>query len=104
MFQNVRSMLQELQILLALDKDHKGDFPEVPIVGFQNGKSFKDYLVRAGLQKIDNAGGSEPCKKGTCQVRDHIITTNTFTTKACEKYLKFKVDLLTVTQKKSFTF
>ena len=24
---------------------------------------------------MDNAGGSEPCGKGTCQVCDHIITT-----------------------------
>ena len=27
-----------------------------------------DYLVRAALPKIDNAGGSEPCGKGTRQV------------------------------------
>ena len=39
--------------------------------------------MRAVLPKMDNAGGSEPCGKGTCQVCDHIITTNTFTTKAC---------------------
>ena len=58
-FQNVRSILQELQILLAPDKEHKKVFSEVPIVGFRNGKSLKDYLVRAALQKIDNAGGSE---------------------------------------------
>ena len=47
-FQNVRSMLEELQILLAPDKEHKKVrkfFPEVPIVGFRNGKSLKDYLV-----------------------------------------------------------
>ena len=29
-----------------------------------------------------NAGGCETCGKGTYQVCDHIITTNTFTTKA----------------------
>ena len=33
-FQNVRSILEELQILLAPDKGHKKIFPEVPIVGF----------------------------------------------------------------------
>ena len=75
-FRNVRSILEELQILLAPDKEHKKVFPEVPIVGFRNGKSLKDYLVRAALPKMDNAGGSEPCGKGTCQVCDHIIITN----------------------------
>ena len=89
-FQNVRSILEELQILLAPDKEHKKVFPEVPIVGFRNGKSLKDYLVRAVLAKMDNAGGSEPCGKGTCQVCDHIITTNTFTTKACGEVFKIQ--------------
>ena len=104
-FQNIRSILEELQILLAPDKEHKKVFPEVPIVRFRNGKSLKDYLMRAALPKVDNAGGSEPCGKGTCQVCDHIITTNTFTTKAyVRKYLKFKVGPLTVTQKRFFTF
>ena len=49
---------------------------------FGNGKSLKDYLVRAALPRRDSAGGSETCGKGTCQVCDHTITTNTFTTKA----------------------
>ena len=80
-FQNVRSILEKLEILLAPDKEHIQSFPEVPIVGFGNGKSLIDYLVRAALPKTDNAGGSEPCGKGTCQVCDHIITRNTFTTK-----------------------
>ena len=58
-FQNIRSILEEVQILLAPDKEHKNVFPEVPIVGFRNGNSFKDYSVRAALPKMDNAGGSE---------------------------------------------
>ena len=88
--QNVRSTLEELQILLARDKEHKKVFPEVPIVGFRNAKILNDYLVRAALPKMDNAGGSEPCGKGTCQVRDHIITTNTFITKACGEVFKIQ--------------
>ena len=103
-FQNVRSILQELQVLLTPDKEHKKVYTEVPVVVFRNVKSIKDYLVRAALPKIDNAGGSEPCGKGTCQLFDHIITTNTFRTKACWKYLKSKVYPLSVTQKKLFTF
>ena len=56
-------------------------------MGFRNGKSLKDYLVRGPLLKMDNAGGCEPFWKGTCHVCDHIITTNTFTTKQCEQVI-----------------
>ena len=73
-FQNVRSVLEELQILLAPDKEHKKVFPEVPIVGFRNCQNLKNYLVKSALPKMDNAGGSQPCGKGTFQVCDHIIT------------------------------
>ena len=82
--------MQERQILLVPDKEHKKVFTEVPIVGFRNGKNIKDYLVRAVLPKADNVGGSEPCGKRTCQVCDHITTTNTFTTKACEEVFKIQ--------------
>ena len=34
-FQNVRSILQKLQILLTPDKEHKKVFPAVQIVGFR---------------------------------------------------------------------
>ena len=71
-------------------EEHKKVFPEFPIVEFRNGKSRKDYLVRAAFPKMGNAGGSEPCGKGTCQVFDHIITTNTFTTKACGEVFKIQ--------------
>ena len=40
-FQTVRSIFEKLQILLALDKEHKRVFSEVPIVGFRNGKSLR---------------------------------------------------------------
>ena len=82
--------MEKLQILLAPDKEHKNVFPEVPTVGFRHGKSLKDYLVRAVLPKMDNAGGSEPCGKGTYQVCDHVIPTNTFTTKACGEVFKIQ--------------
>ena len=58
-FQNIRNILQDitfyidniLHLLLALDKIHKKVFPNVPVVGFRNGKSLKDYLVRAVLPR-----------------------------------------------------
>ena len=83
-------ILEKLQILLTPDKDHKRVFPEIPIVEFRYGKILKDYLVRATLPKMDNAGGFEPCEKGTCQVCDHIITTNTFRPKAFGEVFKIQ--------------
>ena len=59
-------------------------------MGFRNGKSIKDYLVRAALPKMDNAGGFEPSGKGTGQVCYHKITTNTFATKACGEVFKIQ--------------
>ena len=38
--------------------------------------------MRTALPRRDNAGDSETCGKGTCQVCDHIITTITLTAKA----------------------
>ena len=38
--------------------------------------------MRVALPKMDNAGGSELCEKGTCKLCGNIITTSTFTTKA----------------------
>ena len=46
-FQNVRNILQETQILLTSDQEHKKVFQNIPVVGFRNGKSLKDHLVRA---------------------------------------------------------
>ena len=103
-FQNVRSILEELQILVAPDKEHKNVFPEVSIVGFRNGKSLKDYIVKAALPKMHNAGGSEPCGKGTCQVCDHIITTNTFTTKALGEIIKIQSGPLNCNSEKVLYF
>ena len=89
-FQNVRKILEELHILLAPDKEHKKVFPEIPVVGFSNGKSIKDHLVRAVLPKLDKKGGSEPCGKKKCQVCDYISTTDHFTTKACGETFKIE--------------
>ena len=45
-FQNVRSIMEELHILLTPNKEHKKVFPDVPVVGFRNGKYnvFPDIL------------------------------------------------------------
>ena len=77
--------------MLAPDKEHKKDFPEVPIVGFRNGKSLKGYLVRAA-SKV----------KSTCKVCDHIIATNTFTIKACGEVFKIQIEPLNCNSEKVF--
>ena len=62
-FQNVRGIMEELHISLTPNKEHKETFPDVPVVGFQNGKSLKGYLVRAKLSKPEDSGRCEPCGK-----------------------------------------
>ena len=55
--------MEELQILLAPDKEYQKVFPNVPIVGFRNGKSLKDHLVRACLPILNSTLGNEQCGK-----------------------------------------
>ena len=59
-FQDIRNLSQELHLLLAPDKEYKKVFPDVPVVGFRNGKSLKDYLVRAAPPKTNETGRCEP--------------------------------------------
>ena len=66
-FQNTKIILEGLQILLAPDKEHHKLCPNVPIVGFRNGKSLKDHLVRASLPILNHTLGSEPCGKKTAR-------------------------------------
>ena len=74
--------MEELYILLTPNNEHKKVFPNVLVVGFRNGKSLKDFLVRATLTKINRIGRCEPCGKKTCLVCNSISTATTFTTEA----------------------
>ena len=89
-FQNFRFMIYELHILLTLNKEHKKIFPNVPVVGFGNGKSLKDYFVRAKLLKLEDGGICEPCRKKTCLICDSISTLATFTTEVCKETFKIQ--------------
>ena len=62
-YRNVRSIMEELHILLTSNKEHKKLFPDVLVVGFRNGKSLKDYLVRAELPKLDESRRCEHVEK-----------------------------------------
>ena len=77
-FQNTKTILEELQILLAPDKEYQKVFLNVRIVEFCNGKSLKVHLVRASLPILNNILGSEPCGKKPCQVCQFIVNTDTF--------------------------
>ena len=89
-FRNVRSIMEELHILLTPNKEHKKVFPDVPVVGFRNGESLQDYLVGAKLPKPDESGRCEPCGEKTCLVCDSISTTTTFTTEVCQETFKIQ--------------
>ena len=52
-----------LCILLTYNKEHKKVFPNVLVIGFRNGKSLKDYLLRAMLPNLNKSRRYEPCGK-----------------------------------------
>ena len=60
-FKNIRIILEELHILLTWHEQHRKGFTDIPRIGFKNGISLKDHLVRSVLPKIDVAGNSGPC-------------------------------------------
>ena len=93
-FRNVRGIMEELHILLTPSKEHKKVLPDVPALGYRNGKSLKDYVARAKLPKLDESGRCEPCGKKTCLVCDSISTTTTFTTETCQETFKIQKDPL----------
>ena len=82
-FQNVRRIMEELNILLTPNKEHRKVVPGVSVVGFWNGESLKEYLVRAKISKLEERGKCEPCGKNTCLVYHSISTTTIFTTEVC---------------------
>ena len=89
-FQYIRSILHEFNLLLAPDKEHKKVFPDVRVIGFRNGKSLKNYLVRAAPPKTNETGKCETCGKKTCLVCNSIRTTTAFTTEACGEIFKIQ--------------
>ena len=89
-FQNITNMLQELHLLLAPDKEQKKVLSNVLFVGFRNGKSLKDYLIRASLPKTNESGRWESCGNTTCLVCKSVRATTTFTTEACGENFKIQ--------------
>ena len=100
-FQNVRAIMEELHILLIPNKEHKKVFPHVPVIGFWNGKSLKDFLVRATIPKLNRSGRCEPYGEKTCFICDSISTAAAFTTEACQETFKIQSGSLTCDSEKA---
>ena len=92
--------MEELHILLTPNKEHKKVFLNVPVIRFRNGKSLKDFLVRATLPKINGSGRCEPCEKKTCLVCDSKSTATTFTAEACQETFRIQTGPLTYDSEK----
>ena len=89
-----------MHILLTPDQEHKKVFQDVPVVGFRNGKSLKDHLIRAKLPNVEIIERSGSCREGNCQVCDFICNTDTFTAKACGKTFKIQSGILNCNSQK----
>ena len=99
-FQNVSTVMEELHILLTPNKEHKKVFPNVPVIGFRNGRSRQVFWSKATLPKLNEGGRCEPCGEKTCLVRDSISTATTFTTEACQDTFKIQSGPLTCDSEK----
>ena len=55
-------------------------FTDIPRIGFKNGKSLNDHVVRSVLTKIDVAGNFDPCggKRPLCELCKLMKKTSTF--------------------------
>ena len=90
-FQNVRTIMEELHILLTPNKEHKKVFPNAPVIGFQNigySQSEQQYPNLTRVEDVNHVGK-------TCLVCDSISTATTFTTEAC--YETFKIHSVPLT-------
>ena len=58
-FQNVRTVMEELHILLTPEKEHKKVHINLLIIVFWNGKSLKDFSIGVTLPKINKTRNCE---------------------------------------------
>ena len=79
-FKSIRNILEELHNLFAHDEQHRKFFIDIPRIGFKNGKSLKDHLVKSVLLKIEVAGNSDRCggKRRPCELYKLMKKTSTF--------------------------
>ena len=72
----------------------------MPVIGFQNGKSLKDFLVGVTLPKLNGSGRCEPCGEKNCLICDSISTATTLTTEVRRKTFEIQSGLLTCDSEK----
>ena len=92
-FSDLSRVLKELHCILQGNEQHKKVFSEVPLVGFSNGKSLKNILVRAVLPKKETSKtelGSKKCGKSNCEVCLNVVTTQNFTSKTTGEHFKIQ--------------
>ena len=80
-FGNLSKVLKELHCVLQTDEQHKKVFSDTPLVGFRNGKSLKNILVRAKLPKMeepDKQLGCRRCTRANCEVCENLIDAKDF--------------------------
>ena len=84
-FSKLSGVLKELNCILQGDEQHRKVFSDTPLVGFSNGKSLKNILVRAVLPKQNsrssNQWGSQKCGKPRCEVCKNVVSTKEFSSK-----------------------
>ena len=59
-FQNVKKILAELNLLFTPDVAHKAVLTNMSIIGFKNDRSLKSHLVGVELPKVDAGDISKP--------------------------------------------
>ena len=92
--------MEELQVLLASDKEHEKVFPNVPIVRLNNAKGLNNNLVRASVPILNNTLGSEPCGKRNGQVCRLIVNTDSFSAKTTDETFEINKGTLNCNLKK----
>ena len=75
-----------LYLLLTPDQEHEKVFHKVPIIGFRRAKSLKDILVRVKIPPVQkNEGFCGPCKKLRCEICEHTVSTDSFTSTTTQR-------------------
>ena len=81
-YRKLRSVLENIHLLLTPDEEHRKVFGNIPTVGFKRGRSLKDLLVRAKLPTNEDGNkGCEGCGREDCGVCPFIKSTKEFTDK-----------------------
>ena len=88
-FSGLRNILSNIHILLTPNIDHQKVFKDVPTIGFKNGKSLKDFLVRTKLPE-SNEGESAGCMGKKCKICPFVTSSTTFC-KSVSNYGEYKI-------------